>query len=91
MEAPICTMYILSVGLNLVSYIVVEKFWLQIGALLENRLFIDQKQWSNLRKVDIIDQKTIGQIYRPWSIILVDNIDRTDHWSIISTNASFGR
>ena len=33
-------------------------------SLLENRVFIDQKEWSNPIKVDIIDQKTIGNFGR---------------------------
>ena len=33
--------------------------------LLENRPFIDQNDWSKSKMVESIDQKMIGQNYRP--------------------------
>jgi hypothetical protein len=51
-----------------------------MDTLLENRPFIDQNNWSKSKMVEIIDQKTICQNYR-----LVDCIDQTEHWSILST------
>ena len=33
--------------------------------LLENMSFIDQNNWSKSKTIEIIDQKSIGQNYKP--------------------------